>query len=314
MNRISSLVALAACCALSGACSDDETTPQPTPLPSSMVFDQATLFPEGAAFAASERAFFVGSLGGGSITRIDADGSQQVIFPEASGWSTLGMKVSKQGELVVCAVFAYGEPQTEAEIWSFDVATGARTHVVPLKGAFAEANCNDVAFDADGMVYVTDRENPNLYRVSLANETAEVFVTDAALETGVIGNNGIVYRDGVLLMGKYAPAKMLRIELSDPTALTEVTLSGDEVGMLPNGFDGMVWDGDVLTIAGNSQVFRATSADNWNSAQLKAYSPPVNIAAVTVAEGQVYGLKGEIVAYVLSSDPDLPFELLALDF
>ena len=314
--RVRSFLPIVLAAAAIAGCGDDETDNKTEPLPDAFVLSDDTMFPEGTAFDAGQRAFFMGSLGHGAILRVDADASTQRIYEPPAGWSTLGMKISPQsGELVVCAVFEYGMPNTEAEIWSFDVTSGERTHVVPLNSAFAGANCNDVAFDAAGSVYVTDRENPNLYKVSLTSEAAEVFLTDPLLAPGVIGCNGIeVTADNNLLVGKYSPATLLRIPISDPAALSEVTLGGDAIGSLPNGFDGIVFDGDVLTVAGNSQVFRITSSDGWASAQVAASMPGVNIAALTVAEGRVYGLKGEIVAYVLNTDPDLPFELRALTF
>ena len=293
------------------ACSDDETTVQPEPLADTFTISEDAMFPEGTAFAESERAFFFGSLGRGAIIRLDADGTQRNVFEPPAGWSTLGMKISPQtGELVACAVFHFGEADTEAEIWSFDVASGERTHVVPLKDVFAGANCNDVAFDASGSVYVTDRENPNLYKVDLEAESAALFLSDPLLAPDIIGCNGIeVTSDNNLLVGKYAAATLLRIPIDSPSGLAEVALSGDLTGSLPDGFDGIVFHDGVLIVAGNSQVFRITSDDGWTSAQVTSTTPGVNIAAVTVAEGRVYGLKGEIVAFVLNTDPDLPFEL-----
>lgn len=301
---------------MASACADDETTVQPEPLPDVFTISEDAGFPEGTAFAESERAFFFGSLGRGAIIRMDADGSQSDVFEPPAGWSTLGMKISPQtGELVACAVFHFGLADTEAEIWSFDVASGERTHVVPLKDVFAGANCNDVAFDSSGNVYVTDRENPNLYKVSLENESAALFLSDPLLAPDIIGCNGIeVTSDNNLLVGKYAAAALLRIPIDNPSGLTEVVLGGDPTGSLPDGFDGIVFHNDVLTVAGNSQVFRITSSDGWSSAQVTSTAPGVNIAAVTVAEGRIYGLKGEIVAFVLNTDTDLPFELRALTF
>jgi hypothetical protein len=39
----------------------------------------------------------------------------------------------------------------------------------------------------------------------------------------------------------------------------------------------------------------------------------VGIAAVTVAEDQVYGLKGEVVPWVLGLEPELPFQILRFE-
>ena len=269
-------------------------------------------FPEGVAFHAGERAFFLSSLTTGAVTRLDADGAESTLYTPGAGWMSLGMKLDGD-TLAVCAVYGYGQEDTTGAIWAFDATTGAVIADVDLSAAFAGANCNDVAFDG-GYVYVTDRENPNLYRVDLAAGSAELWLTDPALEPGIIGMNGIVVTPGgELLVGKYSPAELLRVPLADPSALALVALSGDEVGSLPDGFDGIAWDGDALVIAGNSELYRLTSGDDWGSAAVSAVAPGAAIAAVTVAEGRVYGLKGEVVPFVLGTDIDLPFELRAIE-
>lgn len=269
-------------------------------------------YPEGMAFHAGERAFFLGSLTTGAVTRLDADGSESTLFTPESGWMSLGMTLDGD-VLAVCAVYAYGEPDTTGAIWAFDVTTGAQTASVDLGAAFAGANCNDAAFH-DGALYVTDRENPNLYRVDLGAESAELWLSDPLLEPGYIGMNGVVVTPGGdLLVGKYGPAALLRVPLDAPTALEVVTLTGDAVGSLPNGFDGIVWQDDTLVIAGNAELYRIQSDDDWRTGQVTTTVPDVRHAAVAMAEGRLYGLKGEVVPYVLGTDVDLPFEVRALD-
>ncbi len=299
---------------LLAACSGDDAAVPEAPLPELFAFEDDGLFPEGTAYAPNENAFFAGSLGHGGVTRLNADGSQELIYTAPSGWVTLGMKISPtSGELVMCAIEAVGTPDVRSAIWSFDPASGERLRAVSLDPAFATAVCNDVAFDASGMVYVTDRENPNLYRVDLQAETASLFLTDPALAPEVIGCNGIVVTDGLLLVGKYSSPTILRIPIDAPDTLAPVTLAGDELGSLPDGFDGMVLQDGQLMIAGNSQVYRLTGDASWTTAAVTAFTPEIKVAALTIANGRVYGLKGEIVAFVLGGAPDLPFQLKALD-
>lgn len=269
-------------------------------------------YPEGMAFHAGERAFFLGSLTTGSVTRLDADGSESTLFTPDPGWMSLGMTLDGD-VLAVCAVYAYGEPDTTGAIWAFDVTTGAQTASVDLGAAFAGANCNDAVFHG-GALYVTDRENPNLYRVDLGSESAALWLTDPLLEPGYIGMNGVVVTPaGDLLVGKYGPAELLRVPLDAPTSLQAVALTGDAVGSLPNGFDGIVWQDDTLVIAGNAELYRVRSDDDWRTGQVTTTTPGVRHAAVTLAEGRLYGLKGEVVPYVLGTDVDLPFEVRALE-
>ncbi|MCB9763260.1 MAG: SMP-30/gluconolactonase/LRE family protein [Alphaproteobacteria bacterium] len=278
----------------------------PAALADAYTLSDEGLFPEGVAFHEGERAFFMGSLEGGAITRLDADGAETVIFEPDPGWMSLGMKIAPGTDtLVVCAIQGYGTEDVHAALWRFDVTTGARTSEVDLG---AGSNCNDVAIDAAGTTWVTDRESPNLYRVP-AGGAAELWATDEALGSTLIGLNGAVLTDTHLLVGIYAPATVLRVALADPTDIQEVAVTGDDLGSLPDGLDGITWFGDTMVIAGNSRVLELRSDDGWASATCTATEQEVAFAAVTVAEGRVYGLKGEIVPYVLGMDVDLPFEL-----
>ena len=298
------------------ACTDSASDTDTGPAPLAEVYELADdeQFPEGIAFHAGERAFFLSSLTSGGVTRLDADGTESTIHTPASGWMSLGMKIDEASDqLVVCAVSAYGTDDTDSAIWAFDPATGEQTASVMLGTAWAGANCNDVAFH-DGAVYVTDRENLNLYRVDLAAGTAELWFADEALAPSVIGMNGIVVTDDAqLLVGKYSPAELYRVPLDDPGSFEQVSLSGDGIGTLPDGFDGIVRIDDRLAIAGHDSSVVLRSDDGWLSATATPIDSPVGLAAMTVAEGRLYGLKGEVVPWVLGTDVDLPFEVRTLE-
>lgn len=294
------------------ACNDPQPpAPEPTPLASTYTLDDEVGFPEGIAFHAPSRAFFVGSLAHGGITRVAADGTQSRFYtPPAAGWMTLGMKIHPEsGELLVCSVINASTASATSELWVFDPDTAARV-VFPL--ADNPNDCNDVVGHGPD-VYLTDRESARVHRVTLASDKIDVWFEHPLLEPGLIGNNGIVVTDDdVLIVGQYAPAKLLRIPLSAPDEIAEITLTGDAIGAIPNGADGITWVGDALAIAANQRLLRVESADGWRSATVSARTPPAPIAAVTVAEGQLYGLKGEVVPFVLGLPPDLPFQIVAL--
>lgn len=296
-----------------GSKADDSAAASPAdaPLASEYVLDGDDLFPEGIAWSDAEGAFFVGSLTQGSIVRIDTDGTQTEVFRPASGtWMTLGMKIDPTtGDLVVCAIEDYGTDAPQSELQRFAVADGTLLDTVPLA---AGAVCNDVAIRADGTVYLTEREGPRLWQVPPGG-SAEVLVEDPRLEPDVIGMNGIVLPDDdTLLVGKYAPAMLLRISLADPTDIVEVPVSGDGLGSLPDGADGMILDGGTLLVAANSTWFSVDTTDAWTTATSTAHTPAHAIAAVTVAEGRRFGLKGEVVPYVIGLEVSLPFIILEL--
>jgi sugar lactone lactonase YvrE len=268
-------------------------------------------FPEGIAFHEALRAFVVGSLAHGGITRVDADGTETRLFdPDGEGWSSLGVKLHPDtNEALFCAVNQPSEPEATSELWVVDVETGDQ-RAIALSSP--PANCNDVVAVGDD-VYLTDRESNRIHRVDLAAGTSEIWLEDDLLTPQLIGNNGIVATDDALLVGQYAPARLLRVPLDDPSGIAEITLSGDAIGTVPDGADGIIWfEGDLL-IAANRKVARVSSSDGWQTATVTSADAAVPVAALTEAEGQLYGLKGEVPAFVLGTAPQLPFQIVALD-
>lgn len=302
--RWSSLVVLVGCA------STVEPEPNDAPLLATYTLDDDVGYPEGIAFHAASRSFFVGSLAHGGITRVTADGTSSRFFtPSGEGWMSLGMKVhADSGHLLVCAIQDADTASARSELWVFDPSSGARD-AYPL--ADAPNDCNDVVGHGEH-AYLTDRESRRVHRVTFGDSSA-VWFEHPTLEPGLIGNNGIVITDDdVLIIGQYAPAKLLRVPLASPDQIAEITLSGDPIGSIPNGADGITWVGDALAIAANQRLLRVESDDGWHSATVSARTPPAPIAAVTVAEDQLYGLKGEVVPFVLGLPADLPFEIVAI--
>ncbi len=273
-----------------------------------------TMFPESIAFHAGQRAFFVGSLETGVVTRIEADGTQSALYSPEAGWMSLGLKVDPSaGDVWVCATYHYGEPDVTSSLWVLDPESGALLHNHDLGAVAPGAVCNDLTFSPTGDVYITDREGPNLYRVQ-SNSTVELWLTDPALSPVAIGQNGVAWTpEGDLLVGKYAPPELLRISTGESPTIEAVTVSGDGLGSIPDGPDGFAWQGDTLVIAANAQAFSLSSTDGWVTASSSLVVPEAPIAAVTVAEGRVYGLKGEVVPWVLGQEVELPFAFFDLE-
>lgn len=288
------------------ACAPETTTDEP--LLERYTLSDSVGFPEGVAFHATSRAFVMGSLEHGGITRLDADGTETRIVTADADWTTLGTKVGASGAIHMCAVQFPSTDDARSQLWIVDIDDGL-TSAVDLQGS--PNNCNDVV-EIEGTVYLTDREAGRIHRVDLATDTAEIWFEDEVLDPELIGLNGIVHIGDALLVGKYSPPRLFRIPLADPAAFTEVTLDGDPLGTLPDGFDGIIEHEGDLFIAGNKNLVQLSSTDNWITATATTTQPEVPIAAVTIAEGQIYGLKGEIVPSVLGLPVDLPFELVAL--
>lgn len=292
------------------ACTDSLVDTAALELAESYTLSADVDFPEGLAWHPEQRAFYVSSLGHGGLTRVDLDGAETRVYqPEGQGWTSLGGKLGEDGSLYFCGVLNPSTEQASGELWIHDPVTEATT-TVPLQGV---SNCNDVAIDGR-QVFLTDRESARLHRVDLDTLESEIYLEDPLLEPGLIGNNGLVLTtDGALILGQYSPPKLIRIPLENREALAELPLDGDEIGSLPDGADGIAWFNGELVIAANQRLAVVSTTDAWQSGTVRAKDLDVGIAAVTVAEGQVYALKGEVVPWVLGLEPELPFQILRME-
>jgi sugar lactone lactonase YvrE len=201
-------------------------------------------YPEGGIYDPGAHAFFVGSLGDGSVHRIDAaTGADQVLFTESAPgkWWTLGMDVDVvRRRLWVCAMDDRSPDPRAGFIWVFDLKTGKRIANHDLSKAAADATCTDVVLTKDGTGYVGDREAGNLYKVDLATG-ASLFAQSPELAASFVGQNALVVLpdESALLSVLYLPSGLVRVDLKD-ASVKPVEITGKFSDLTPlHGADGM---------------------------------------------------------------------------
>ncbi|MFT7580845.1 MAG: sugar lactone lactonase YvrE [Myxococcota bacterium] len=280
-------------------------------------------FPESVTWDARRGAFFVGSLSRGDITRIRYDGTKTTFFAGTGEVDrlTLGLKVDLETHrLAVCTILNVTPPI--GRIWIFDLETRQRTHDIDLTTVLDEGACNDVVFDASGALFVTDREHGVIYRVSQldapAGPTTTVWAQDALLAPAVIGQNGIALTadEDILLTTHFLPPALFRTSVSDPTDVVQVELLSDfPADEVLGGADGMIMHEGYLYVALGKSLLRLSSPDGtWRTIELDQHRLDVSISGVTVAEGQLYVLKSDVVQFVVGGvQPDIPFEIRRVD-
>lgn len=276
------------------------------------------LYPEGIAWDPQTRSFYVGSLEHGTVTRVDADGSQSLLAePANAGWSTVGMKIDPDARrLFACATA--GELDGTDQVWIYDLDGCGLVEQVDLTVAADGAHCNDLALAPDGAALVTDPGQGHVYRVA-AGQAPEIWATDPLLDPEgplPFGLNGIaVTPDGAFVVAVNLTAqRLVRIDLADPTSVVEIALTGDP---LPQGGDGLVFrDGDdVLYVMRDTEVLRVALADGYTTGDVTTLTVPAlpsGITTATVAEGEVYLTEGSAVARTFDQAPDLPFQIVRL--
>ncbi|MEM7626614.1 MAG: hypothetical protein AAF333_13545 [Planctomycetota bacterium] len=146
-------------------------------------------------------------------------------------------------------VFGRHDPQgavlrKPSVVFQIDPATGRYLRIIELPaGAFA----NDLAFDADHNLYVTDSLGGQVLRLSPGDRAFERFVQHDLLGGGGLGAAGIaVAPDGSMYVGTYSAGRLLRIRGGHVETLRTPRPLRNPDGMraLP--------DGTLLVLEGNA--------------------------------------------------------------
>lgn len=270
-------------------------------------------FPEGGAYDPETGTFYVGSLLDGSVHSVNATtSSEAVLFTESAPgtWWTLGMDVDvARRKLWVCAMNDDDDPRS-GHVWIFDLETGERTAAYDLRDAAEDASCTDVAVTSDGLAYVTDREQGNVYVVD-EDFGPSLFTYSPDLEAALVGQNSVVVLpdESALLAILYSPSSLARIDLATGE-VAEVEIDGkfSDFSFLA-GADGMTYRDGSVYVAFTSVLIRVTpSFADWSQATSEYEDVPSGMTDVISTPGGLYLLNGQAIRFALGSETD-PFEL-----
>lgn len=284
-------------------------------------------FPEGVTFDPIDRAFYTGSLQGGTITRVDADGTESVFFTLDSEVSFTGMKIDPcRRRLWVCTSFSdpaipVGEEGFRyGEIWIFDLVSKQKSYEYSLPEIVPNARCNDLIIDAEGCGYIPDSHKPNIYRIDPHKDTATLFTSDPLLDPEftlpgaprffVPGSNGVVITPGcnyLLIANTYA-STLFRVSLDNPSDVMEVILGGDDF-RFPDGL--VMIDGTLFAVS-SDKIHRVIFADNsFDEGTVKSIDFIQGMTTGTLAEKQLYVIKS--LTTRVDDDVDFPFKIIRVD-
>lgn len=283
-------------------------------------YELAAEFPESGIFDPVGHAFFVGSLGDGTVHRVDAaTGEQGVYFEESAPgtWWTLGMAVdTTRRRLWVCAMddkreTSSQDPPFDGYIWVFDLESGERVANHALSAAAETATCTDVALTSSGRAFVADREHANIYEVDEV-EGATLFVTHEDLGSRAIGQNALVVLpdESALLTAIYLPPAIVRVDLEDRSVRTVDISGGFSDATFLAGADGMVYSDGVAYVVFASELVRVTpQLADWSAAEAREVDVPNGMTDAIVTPNGLYLVNGQAIRFALDTEPD-PFALV----
>jgi sugar lactone lactonase YvrE len=260
--------------------------------------------------ASADGSLFVGSLTTGEVVKFAPDSLDFTSFvPAGTLHGATGVFVDDStGTLFVCEVDVTGA--NPSDLRSFDLTTGAAKTTYTFPSA---AFCNDMAFDTEHNLYVTDSTG-SIYVLphGSASTTLALWKSDPLLQPSSasgFGADGIVY-DGVgaLYVTAISDSRLLKIPVNadgSAGAVTQLTVTPAISG--PDGMR-LIDANTVIVVEGGHNV--TTVAISGNSATSTVISNrmdnPTSLVKVGndyfVSEGQLGHLLG-----TLAGPPNLPF-------
>ena len=236
------------------------------------------LYPEGVALNAKTNQFFLSSVRTGTIGVVNQAGNYTAFYQDSTLKSSYGMKAdAAHNRLWVCTGDAnysrYKSPSTFkkiARLIAIDLTTGKKVQDIDLAKLYEGKHfLNDLTLDDKGNIYLTDSYSPVIYKVD-AQGKSSIFAQSDLFKGEDVGLNGIVYdQKGFLLVDNSSDGAIYKVDINDPKKITAVKSKE----FFP-GADGLLLDeqGSLVLIQnqGVDKVFRLTSNDSWQSAEVKA--------------------------------------------
>jgi len=220
--------------------------------------------PEGIAYDASTRAFFVSSQYRRKIVRIDPSGAvQDFVTSGRDGlWMVFGIAVDPSRRLLWAVSTA--EPVMErysaadenaTGVFAFDIKTGALAHKYLLPDRSPAHRFDDLTVASDGRVFVSDGGSGIVYTIQPGGTSLEVFVPAGTVQ----GPNGLAATpDGKWLYVSDYAGYVFRAEIATK-AVTRLAAPSD---VALYGIDGLAWhEGALIGVQNGVEPARVVRLD-----------------------------------------------------
>ncbi|MEU1365842.1 SMP-30/gluconolactonase/LRE family protein [Streptomyces sp. NPDC005803] len=285
----------------------------------------ADVYPEGVAWDPTRRAFLVGSALKGTLSVIRLDGTVEELAPSLGMVSTLGIRVDTARNRILVAYSDFwirqrlevGDQPPTSGVAVFALDTGKLQRRIDVAQGLARTFANDLTFDPQGNIYVTDSVSATLQRIDLAGHVTPV-VTDPRFAADIVGLNGITWHpDGYLLALRYDNGAMFRITPNAPAgrrvaevALPRPLVGTDGLALRPDGSLVVVTNsiGEAVGAPGGvDAVTVVASRDGWRSATVRSQVAPWPTGGPTTVAVTPYGdyvLSGEVGTVLVGETSD----------
>jgi sugar lactone lactonase YvrE len=278
-------------CAFTSAVGRDdpstETSPRGIRAEVSWTSDPVFKVPESVLYDADRDVIYVSNINGspmardgnGFISKLGTDGAVENLEWAADLDAPKGMGIL--GDRLLVADIS--------RLVQIDIASGEIAGTHDLDATFL----NDIAIDGAGTVYISDNIDNKIYRFK--DGTADVWLAE-----NVVGPNGLLIRDGRLLVASIRTGNVQEISLDTKEIKAEVSfetgldglVSANGDAFLVSGFSGMVWH---VSDQGHVTLLLDTRSEGNRAADI-GFVPERKLLVVPTFDTRV-------IAYELSPEP-----------
>ncbi len=277
--------------------------------------DQLTLpgnnyYPESLNIAA-DGTLYIGSLATGQVVKFAPGSTMAEVFVPAGEKAVAGVLVDDTGgALYICTDdFAKTNPAVPA-VRSFRLSDGSPLSTYPFPTA---GFCNDLAFDGQHNLYVSDSAG-KIYKLPSGGSALALFSSDPALAPSTpqgFGADGIVW-DGQssLYVTKFTDSGLVRVPINaDGSAGAAIPISVSPALSSPDGM--RLFDPSTLLIAEGAGHLTKVALDG-NTGTATVVKDGLNLPTSVVRYGGYGWVSEGQLGYFLGSltgSPTLPFQI-----
>lgn len=269
-----------------------------------VIINSAGLFPEGVEYNTKTGDFFLGSLAGKGIIKVNKSAKVEK-FSSEMPLPTAGLHIDYKKNKLYAAGLSREEafdkdPNTHgfANLFIYDLSSGKLEENIDLAATNPGEEAyfaNDITNDKDGNIYISDFKAGAVYKVDTNNKPSVFYKGDKlGLANGLeVVGDVLLVSDVVPRDGKY---ELVKIPLNNPSNASRVMIKDN----VYRGFDGMLVnsDGTIVGITHKvdksaSFLIKLASDDNWESAKVvgtKASNTRLTTVA-RVTDGNYFALQ-----------------------
>jgi sugar lactone lactonase YvrE len=242
-----------------------------------ITFESDKLYPEGITHNEKSNLLYLSSLSQGKISSVDKDGNCKVVCDDSRLISTVGIKYNPKtgkiyaahGDMGMNSKTSEATKLKIAQVAIIDATTGKLDEIIELADLAPGKNfANDLTFDKDNNIYVTDSYAHVIYKID-KNKKKSIFAKSEAFvpDSNLLGLNGIAWNEeGYLLVAKSVEGSLLKVSVKDPSKVEKVKLPEPLLWA-----DGIFFlNAQELVVVRNrfTKAVYLRSKDNWQSAEI----------------------------------------------